>query len=361
MGLEEEIKQIGLEIGFDKVAIARAEKYPEHAALQEWLAQGFHGGMEYMARGAERRINPKEVWPQARSVITCALNYNTDHPYSVECVEPGQSSENKSKGWIARYAWGEDYHEVMESLLARLEAAIVEKVAATFPTVDGNVAATFLKKYTDTGPVMERVFAKNSGIGWIGKNTCVIDPKLGSWLFLGVIITSLELKPDPIIPDHCGTCTACIDACPTQAIVAPHTLDARRCISYLTIEHRGEIAPELAEKMGNHIFGCDICQDVCPWNKKAPKTASKAFQPRDGFFNPGLTEFRKKVENEYPQGFKNSPLKRAKKEGLLRNIDIAQKNITLNATPAAGDAASPAEYGSKRTKKTIGPIFPKGL
>lgn len=359
MSLESFIKEKGREIGFDKVAIARAEVYPEHEALQEWVEQGFHGTMEYMARFRQRRMDPRQIFPEARSVITCALNYNTDYPYSVECAEPGQSSENKSKGWIARYAWGEDYHGVMEEMLGRLAAAIVEKVAATFLSNGQKnefkcqvgvekVAATF-RWYVDTGPVMERVFAKNSGIGWIGKNTCVIDPKLGSWLFLGVILTSLELEPDSIIPDHCGTCTACIDACPTQAIVAPHTLDARRCISYLTIEHRGEIAPELSAKMGNPIFGCDICQDVCPWNKKAPKTASEAFQPRAGFFNPALAAFRAKVENEYPQGFKNSPLKRAKKEGLLRNIDIAQKNITL------------LNHGSEGAEKIVGPIFPKGL
>lgn len=354
MSLESFIKETGREIGFDKVAIACAEKYPEHAALQTWLAQGFHGGMEYMARQTERRIDPRQIFPEARSVITCALNYNTDYPYSASLSETPDAA---ARGWIARYAWGEDYHVVLDKMLARLEAAIVEKVAATFPTPDGKVAATFLKKYADTGPVMERVFAKNSGIGWIGKNTCVIDPKLGSWLFLGVILTTLELEPDPIIPDHCGKCTACIDACPTQAIVAPHTLDARRCISYLTIEHRGEIAPELAEKMGNHVFGCDICQDVCPWNRRAPKTASQAFQPRDGFFAPDLKEFRKKVENEYPQAFKNSPLKRAKQKGLLRNIDIAQKNITLNASRAA----EAAEYGSKGKKKTLRPILPKGL
>lgn len=194
---------------------------------------------------------------------------------------------------------------------------------------------------------MERVFAKNSGIGWIGKNTCIIDPKLGSWLFLGVILTTLELKPDPIIPDHCGTCTACIDACPTQAIVAPHTLNANRCISYLTIEHRGPIEPELAQKMGSHIFGCDICQDVCPWNKKSPKTSNDSFQPRPGFFNPDLTAFQKKVDDEYPKSFKNSPLKRAKREGLLRNIDIAKKNIKLGFN------------GPKGTKKNVGSILPK--
>lgn len=306
--LESFIKKKGQEIGFDKVAIAEAQVYPEHAALQRWLEQGFHGTMGYMEREPERRIDPKAIFPEARSVITCALNYNTDRSYSMDARSP-------KRGWIARYAWGEDYHMVMGEMLVRLGKAIEQ-----------NVPGTFCKTYVDTGPVMERVFAKHSGIGWIGKNTCVIDPKLGSWLFLGLILTTLEIKPDPVIPDHCGKCTACIDACPTRAIVEPHTIDAKRCISYLTIEHRGPIPRELERKMGNHIFGCDICQDVCPWNRKSPATSLPAFQPRDGFFNPDLRRFREKVEEEYPKSFKNSPLKRAKKEGLLRNIDIALQN-----------------------------------
>ncbi len=255
-------------------------------------------------------MNPKEVMPEAKSVITCALNYNTDHPYSVDCKDSG-------RGWIARYAWGDDYHEVMSPMLQHF----VEKIHHLVP-------GTICKVYVDTGPVMERVFAKNSGMGWMGKNTCIIDKKLGSWLFLGVIFTNLELKEDPIVPDHCGKCTACIDACPTQAITEPYKIDARKCISYLTIEHRGEIAPELADKMGSHLFGCDICQDVCPWNRKAPATALEAFQPRDGFFNPSLKKFEERVEKEYPTGFKHSPLKRAKREGLLRNIKIVRRNAS---------------------------------
>lgn len=318
MSLENFIKEKGKEIGFDKVTIAKADVYPEHAALQEWVNQGFHGTMEYMARGIERRGNPKEIWPQARSVIITALNYNADYPYSTECVE-------NERGWIARYAWGEDYHCIISGMLRRLEKEILQLEPGTN-----------CKIYSDTGPLMERVFAKNSGIGWIGKNTCIIDPKLGSWLLLGVILTDLDLQPDSTISDHCGKCTACIDACPTQAIIEPYKIDARKCISYLTIEHRGPIEPELEQKIGNHIFGCDICQDVCPWNKKSPKTASDAFQPRPGFFNPNLEEFHKKVETKYPQEFKNSPLKRAKQKGLLRNIDITKKNITLNGNGPKG-------------------------
>ncbi|MDO8526573.1 MAG: tRNA epoxyqueuosine(34) reductase QueG [Deltaproteobacteria bacterium] len=315
MSLENYIKKTGKELGFEKVAIAKAKRYAEHDALQNWLSQGFHGTMQYMERGAEKRQDPRKVMPEARSVITCALNYNTDHPYSTECHDSG-------KGWIARYAWGDDYHPIMESKLSNLSAHMMQNVS---PPEGGQVSSS-CKFYVDTGPVMERVFAKNSGIGWMGKNTCIIDPKLGSWLFLGVILTDLELQPDSLISDHCGKCTACIDACPTQAITESYKVDARRCISYLTIEHKGEIEPELASKMGNHILGCDICQDVCPWNRKAPKTGLPAFQPRHGFFNPDLESFEKKVRESYPGDFKNSPLKRPKPAGLLRNIQIALTN-----------------------------------
>lgn len=296
------------------MSIAKAQFYPEHEALKSWIAQGLHGTMSYMERGQEKRLNPLKVLPEAKSVITCALNYNADYPYSIECKDP-------AKGWIARYAWGEDYHLVLEKMLTDLSTEIYHQVPGTL-----------CKFYVDSGPVMERVFAKHSGLGWIGKNTCVIDPKLGSFLFLGVILTNLELKPDSLVEDHCGKCTACIDACPTQAIMEPYKIDARRCISYLTIEHRGEMEPALAQKTGNHIFGCDICQDVCPWNKKSPRASRKEFQPREGFFNPDLETFQKRVEEKYPQDFKNSPLKRAKKEGLLRNIQIASENNKYNKT-----------------------------
>jgi len=311
MSLEIFIKKKGEEIGFDKVAFARADSYLEHNALQNWLAQGCHGDMNYMEKNKTKRMNPKEVMPEAKSVITCALNYNTDYPYSIDCKNP-------NKGWIARYAWGEDYHIIIEEMLKSLQKAVLQLEPGTN-----------CKIYVDTGPVMERVFAKHAGVGWIGKNTCIIDPKIGSWLFLGIILTNLELKEDPVIPDHCGKCTVCIDACPTQAITQPYKIDARRCISYLTIEHKGEIEPELARKMGNNIFGCDICQDVCPWNKKAPKTELPAFQPRNGFFNPDLKRTRQKVLENYPQDFKNSPLKRPKRDGLIRNIEIASNNALM--------------------------------
>ena len=255
------------------------------------------------------------------------------------------------RGWIARYAWGEDYHEVLEKKLKGLREKIEDKIQN----------ASF-KFYVDTGPVMERVFAKNSGIGWIGKNTCVINKKIGSWIFLGAILTNLKLKPDQPAIDHCGSCTACLDACPTQALTQPYQLDARKCISYLTIEHRGEIPKNLSEKMGNHIFGCDICQNVCPWNRKSPKTEELAFQPREDFFNPHLEKFFDRVVKEYPKGFQRSPLKRAKREGLLRNIAIAMGNSKnesyikklqglLNSSPVQVQQA--AQTGLKNDKETL--------
>ncbi len=302
------VKQQARAVGFDLVGIAPARSFREHLALKHWVAQGKHGEMTYLERSLEKRLDPLKVMPNARSVILCAVNYHVDRPRSVDC-------KDDNRGWIARYAWGDDYHLVIEKRLKHFAKLLKESI----PDMQ-------YRFYADTGPVMERVFARHAGIGWIGKNTCVINRKIGSWIFLAALLTDLELEPDAPETDHCGTCTRCIDACPTQAITEPYHLDARRCISYLTIEHRGEIDPELKSKMGNHIFGCDICQDVCPWNRKAPTTDDPALQPRDGFFNPDLREFKQRVENEYPKGFEHSPLKRAKQAGLLRNIAIAMEN-----------------------------------
>lgn len=302
------IRKKALEIGFDLVGISPARAFAEHMALKAWVSDGMHGSMEWFERGLEKRLDPLKVMPEAQSVIVCTKNYNADFPYSTEC-------QDNDRGWIARYAWGDDYHETLLEMLKQFVTGIEKRVPGVL-----------CKPYVDTGPNMERVFAKHAGIGWLGKNTCLINMKQGSFLFLAVVLTDLALEPDTPETDHCGTCTRCIDACPTNALTEPYKLDARRCISYLTIEHRGDIDPELQSQMGNHIFGCDICQDVCPWNRKSPRSNDFAFQPRDGFFNPDLNEFKKRVEEGYPQGFKHSPLKRAKKKGLLRNIDIAMRN-----------------------------------
>jgi len=279
--------------------------------------------MKYMeARnqdGGLKRASLARVAPWARSVVVCAINYNTAHPYSTQTPTKGPS-----RGWISRYAWSrEDYHDAVLHRLRQVENELRGMIVAR-----GDL---HFRSYVDTGPLIERVYAKYAGIGWIGKNTCIINQQLGSWLFLGVILTSLDvtendLTPDLPAPDRCGTCTRCITACPTQAIVAPGELDARLCISYLTIEKRGEIPEELRSGMGRHVFGCDICQDVCPWNRKAPVTSVAEFEPREGLVNPALDWLAEMQHEEFRTMFRGSPIRRAKLSGLRRNAVIAMGN-----------------------------------
>jgi epoxyqueuosine reductase len=273
--------------------------------------------MKYMEardeQGSLKRASLARVAPWARSIVVCANNYNTDQPYSTKVQDP-------SRGWISRYAWSrEDYHEAVLRRLQQVEVALRDNVAASETQV-------ITRSYVDTGPIVERVFAKYAGVGWIGKNTCIINQKIGSWLFLGVILTSLELTPDVPAPDRCGTCTRCIEACPTDAILAPYQLDSNRCISYLTIEKRGSVPEELRAGMGRHVFGCDICQDVCPWNRKAPVTNAPEFSPREGLVNPALDWLAEMSAEEFRETFRGSPIRRAKRSGLRRNAVIAIGN-----------------------------------
>jgi epoxyqueuosine reductase len=275
--------------------------------------------MKYMESrdesGALKRASLARVAPWAHSVIVCAINYNTSQPYSTQTDDP-------SRGWISRYAWSqEDYHDAVLRRLRQLEDRIQEELTHQSPTTNPSFCS-----YVDTGPLLERVYAKYAGTGWIGKNTCLINQKLGSWLFLGVILTSLELTPGLPAPDRCGSCTRCLDACPTHAFIAPGELDARLCISYLTIEKRGEIPEELRPGMGRHVFGCDICQDVCPWNRKAPVTAAPEFQPRDRLVNPVLEWLAEMQPEQFRAAFRGSPIRRAKLSGLRRNAVIAMAN-----------------------------------
>src|SRR5882724_11354161 len=271
--------------GFELAGVAPVGDFAEHRSFEEWIGAGRAAEMQYLAAldeaGRFKRASLRKTMPWARSVIVCAANYNTDQPYST-------ADKDASRGWIARYAWSrEDYHDSVLRKLREVEAALRAGHQAAF--VDGSNAPELTTRcYVDTGPVVERIYAKYAGIGWSGKNTCLINQKMGSWLFLGVILTSLELPPDTPAPDRCGSCSRCIDACPTQAIVAPHELDANLCISYLTIEKRGPIPVPLRERLGRHVFGCDICQDVCPWNHKAPVTSAADYQPREGLVNPAL-------------------------------------------------------------------------
>ena len=318
------IKQLALQVGFDLCGVAAAHKFGELGAFPSWIAQGRHGEMKYMEARDEtgnlKRAALGRVAPWARSVIVCAINYNTAQPYSTQ-------SKDASRGWISRYAWSrEDYHDAVMRRLRKVEVGLRELPGSTGnrQLATGNCLQT--RAYVDTGPLIERVFAKYAGVGWIAKNTCVINQQLGSWLFLGVILTSLELTPDLPAPDRCGTCTRCITACPTQAILAPGELDARLCISYLTIEKRGAIPEDLRAGMGRHAFGCDICQDVCPWNRKAPASQAAEFQPRDGLVNPALDWLAEMKSEEFREVFRGSPVRRAKLSGLRRNAAIAMGN-----------------------------------
>jgi epoxyqueuosine reductase len=325
------IKQCARDAGFDLCGIAPVRDFGELDVFPAWIADGKHGEMKYMESrndaGELKRATLARVAPWARSVIVCAINYNTAHPYSTQ-------SADASQGWISRYAWArEDYHEAVLRRLRQVEDAVRGLLDAT--------GIEHFRSYVDTGPLIERVYAKYAGVGWIGKNTCIINQQLGSWLFLGVILTSLEfgagdftksdlatnaLPLDLPAPDRCGSCTRCITACPTQAITAPGVLDARLCISYLTIEKRGEIPEELRAGMWRHVFGCDICQDVCPWNRKAPATSAAEFQPREGLVNPALDWLAEMQPEEFREVFRGSPVRRAKLSGLRRNAVIAMGN-----------------------------------
>ncbi len=314
--IESIVKKAARQAGFDLAGIAPASDSPELQAFPEWIAAGHAGEMKYMEsldeHGSLKRASLSRVAPWAKSVVVCALNYNTNHPYSTESHDP-------SSGWISRYAWSqEDYHEAVLRRLKQVEDAL-HKAATSDPPLT-------TRSYVDTGPVVERVFAKYAGVGWIGKNTCIINQRTGSWLFLGVILASIELTPDVPAPDRCGTCTRCIDACPTDAILAPYQLDSRRCISYLTIEKRGSIPEDLRAGLGRHVFGCDICQDVCPWNRKAPVTNANEFSPRENLVNPALDWLAEMSAEEFQRTFRQSPIRRAKRSGLRRNAVIAIGN-----------------------------------
>src|SRR5579864_96251 len=349
-------------LGFDLCGVVRPEQFPELAQTEEWLARGYAGEMKYLSDA--RRREPAIVMPVIRSVIVCALNYNSDFPKSTE-VSPGSRSDDPH-GWISRYAWGADYHQVLHGKLTALVDAMRGRFEEPFEA----------RVYTDTGPVHERILAKYAGLGWLGKNTLLLNQRLGSFIFLGVILTTLDLAPTleegawPS-PDLCGSCRRCIDACPTSAFVEPYVMDARRCISYLTIELRGPIPEEFRELMGQQVFGCDICQDVCPWNRRALATTEEEFRPRmfpfrnteardespeliapaipdseepraaavvaaeESLFSPRLEWLLSMDEADFRQNFRGSAIKRAKWRGLIRNTCIAVGNSDLpRGTPA---------------------------
>ncbi len=310
-------REAAREAGLDLAGVAPVDPaaLSELARFPTWIEAGYAGEMDYLKardeQGRLRRASLATAAPWARSVVVCAANYHTATPLSTQCSGP-------QRGWISRYAWSvADYHDVLLPRLRRVEARLL----AALPE-----ETVRTRCYVDTGPLLERVYAKYAGLGWIGKNTCILHPELGSWLFLGVILTSLELAPGLPPPDRCGTCTRCLDACPTRAFPSPYLLDASRCISYLTIEKRGSIPEELRAGIGRHVFGCDICQDVCPWNREAPVTAEPAFQPRPDLVEPDLAWLATMSEEEYRRTFRGSPVKRAKRSGLRRNAVVAMGN-----------------------------------
>jgi epoxyqueuosine reductase len=304
-----EIKAKARELGFDACGIAPAADHPELQFFSEWIARGYAGSMAYLSRSAERRADVRHVLPSAQSVIVTATVYNTDRPYSVACSDPDRAH-------IARYAWGDDYHDVLGARLDALLAWMRDVHRDPFEA----------RAYVDTGPIQERVYAQYAGLGWIGKNTCVIHPQLGSWIFLAEIICSLPLDTDGPSFDQCGTCTLCLEACPTQALVAPGVLDAARCISYLTIEHRGDIPQELAGEIGTHVYGCDICQEVCPWYAVAPISADPVWQPRVAWDRQRVGDLAAITDDELVQALKGSAMARAKPAGIRRNLDVSLRS-----------------------------------
>jgi epoxyqueuosine reductase len=303
------LKAEAARLGFDACGIARAEPLQEEARrLEQWLHEGRHGTMGWMAAHFDLRTDPRRLVEGAQSVISVLHNY----------YQPVAPVEAAGVGRISRYAWGDDYHEVLK-----------EKLYALFAWLKAAVGEVNGRAFVDSAPVMDKAWAQRSGLGWMGKHTNLISRSLGSFFFLGELIIDLPLPPDGPIPDYCGSCTRCIDACPTDAIYQPYAVDANRCIAYLTIEHRGDDLPDdLRPHLGNWVFGCDICQDVCPWNKFKRPTTEPRYHPRPGMTDTDLHEWIELDLEAFRQRFKGTPVKRAKLEGFLRNVRIALENAT---------------------------------
>jgi epoxyqueuosine reductase len=292
-------------LGFDRVGFAPAAIVTDYSRYQQWLDAGFAGGMDYMHRNCCLREDPRELLAEARSVILVSMNYHW----------PIEETDSEGRGRVSRYARGRDYHKVMRKRLQKAELILRDEFGAQATRV-----------CVDSAPLLERSLAASAGLGWIGKNTMLIDERLGSWTFLAALLCDLDLPGDTPVSDRCGNCTACLDACPTQAFPEPGVLDASKCISYLTIEHKGEVDKDLAEQMGDHVFGCDICQEVCPWNNKAPVTMIDDFRPRDQVTAPILSDLLKLDEAGFLDRFAGTPVIRAGLEGMKRNTGIAQEN-----------------------------------
>jgi epoxyqueuosine reductase len=304
-----QIKAKALALGFHLVGIAPAGRLPEAEFYRSWLANGYAGEMGYLSRNVEKRENGQALFPPTRAIIVCGLSYHSTPATLID-------GDNSSKGRISRYAWGDDYHTVIKAKLVQLLAWLQE--TASMP-VEAQICV-------DTAPILERIYGKAAGLGWLGKNSCLINQRYGSWFCLGEILLNLDLETDTPAPECCGTCTRCLDACPTHALIAPHVLDARRCLSYLTIELKEMIPEEFRRPLSNRIFGCDCCQEVCPWNQKAVIPASFAFAPRPQLLQPYLAWLLTLSAETFSAVFRNNPVKRAKLRGLLRNTALAVGN-----------------------------------
>jgi epoxyqueuosine reductase len=304
------VKQRALALGFDLVGIAPAEPSPYREYLRRWLGDGQAGSMHYLHQRFDERTDPSAYVPGARSVICVAINYHVP-------LEPVPVGDESRRGRVARYALGDDYHELIKSRLH----ALADWIRTEFPEAQTRAAV-------DTAPVMEKDLAARAGVGWVGKNTCLLNAEVGSWLLLGEVITTLRLAPDAPATDHCGTCTRCIDACPTGAITAPYQLDARKCISYLTIEHREAIPVDVQSRIGDWLYGCDVCQDVCPHNRHAPAASDPALQPRFPTGTLDVDEVVRWTDEQYRTTLRGSAMKRVKLPVLRRNAEIVAENLS---------------------------------
>ncbi len=318
------IKEKALELGFDLVGIAPAVQFSEADFYRQWIEKGYAGEMEYLTRNVKKREDCRLLFPPAQSVIVCGMSYHAliADPADIERQErPPRFSKTlkvspASQGKISKYALGEDYHVVLKKRLYALLEFIRQEVNSL---VEAKVCV-------DTVPILEKMYGKYAGLGWIGKNSCLINQRYGSWFFLGELLINLDLEYDTPVPDRCGTCTRCVNACPTRAFAAPRILDARKCISYLTIEYKGIIPTNLRPAIGNNVFGCDCCQEVCPWNQKAEVAAHSKFLPRAPLLRPDLEWLLMLSPESFKRFFKNNPVKRAKLPGLLRNTVTAIGN-----------------------------------
>jgi epoxyqueuosine reductase len=335
--LKQAIKDKARQLGFILAGVTTPEPPPHYSTFENWLAQNHHGTMNYLAndRSRLRRADPREILPECKSILVLATPYNPPNSRRSSSRE----AASRDQGEIASYAWGNDYHDVLPARMKELVQFIEEQVGSPVKN----------RWYTDTGPILERDLAQRAGIGWIGKNTCLINPKQGSYFLLSEILLALALEPDtPFVTDHCGTCRRCIEACPTDCILPDRTIDSRRCISYLTIELKDDIPIELREKMGDWVFGCDICQMVCPWNRFAaegdPAFGDALSSPLRADPLPSLTDELAITTQEFNQRFRRSPIKRAKRRGYLRNVAVALGNTgDMHALPVLNRALEDSE------------------